>query len=799
MHEVSPGFMLCKDGSVIVGYSYSPIDIETTTPSEERAYNEYFEKALKEFDGYVNMWTTVHRKEWNVYSDKVMPDEYSQVVADAWSESFHSSPIFKNNHYVFLQIKAFGSLSDEFSKDISQSLNSGKGFASSIYSGLKRAFSYKDRLFSDIAEINLLIEKAEKYALSFSTGASFMNLQRLNGSDLIGALDQYVSPTSKGKPVRFGSNTFVDTRIGDSVINFNSNYLEFEGGSKSKYAVILSAKEFPVGSEGQLNAIAFKPYEVTISQAMMFWDYNKSESYVKSYRNFYEQGRKSFLVSIKEAIAKEPLDQLDNEKVIDFEDSDIAMSTLSQLRIAGMYNLTLVIYGDTPEQAVANSEDAIETLKSVGMLVFRERMHSLGSFAATMPGQYQEALRWYFFFGANYSDMMLFFGPHSGDHINMHLTEELGYIHNSLCVFRNRFFSPRHFNFHWGKLGHTLAIGQSRGGKSVLMNFLWTMYRQYNNTQIFIFDKDKTCRIPVLMQGGVVLEPSSSDVKINPFSLVNQKGGVGFLVSWLEILITGRGRQMSAQDHNDLWSAVETASKSVGVGVLKLETLMSFLPKDLALELSAWVGQGQYAHYFDNIDDNFSMANIMSMDMGRMFKDNPTAAIAFMEYAFFRIELRLDGRPTIIYIEELWFPIQHPLFQKKLDDWIRTSGKKNVIIMMTTQSLKEIVDSGVANLLLDNVPTKIFIPNREANAEMSKRLYREFGLTELEIDELATLRPNHEYMIKQPDSKVIVQARFDKKILAIVRSDQFAQNKFDQCTNDGKTDKRSYYLDMISS
>lgn len=796
MHEIHPGFILCKDGSLLVGFSYKPIDIEITTPSEEIHYSEQFEQALKDFDGYVNMWTSVHRKEWLIYSDKHMPDDYSQLVANAWSERFQSEPVFKNHHYLFLQIKAFGSLTDEFSKEITMSLNEGKGFLSTFISAMKRAYSYKDKLFNEIAELNMLIEKAERYVMSFTSGVKFMGLERLTGSTFLGALDQFVSPTSKGKPIQFGDNTFLDSRIGDSAIGFNSTHLEFEG-PKNKYAVVLSAKEFPPNSMGQLNVLAFKPYELTISQAMMFWDYNKAESYVNSYRNFYEQGRKPFSTVLKEMVIKENLDQFDNDKVIDFEDSDDAVTALAKCKIAGLYNLTIVVYGNSPEEAIANSQDAIESLKSVEMQVYRERMHALGGFAVTIPGQYQEGLRWYFFKGPNYADLMLFYGPNSGDWINLHLTEESGRQQSSLCVFKNRYNSPRHFNFHWGKLGHAIAIGQSRGGKSVLMNFLWTMYRQYDNTQVFIFDKDKTCRIPTLLQGGVVLEPGTSDVKINPFSLINEPGGIRFLVNWLEILITSRGHVITAEEHEALWTAIETASKAVSISVLKLETLMSFLPKSLAIQLSAWVGEGQFSGYFNNLEDNFSLSTIMSMDMGRLFKDNPTAAIAFMEYVFFRIELRLDGRPTIIYIEELWFPLQHPLFQKKLDDWIRTSGKKNVIIMMSTQSLKEIVDSGLANLLLDNVPTKIFIPNREANSELSRHLYTAFGLSELEIEELTGMRPNYEYMIKQPDTKSIISARFDPRILAVVTSDGHAQTKFDSCMVSGVVDKRQYMNKML--
>ena len=64
--------------------------------------------------------------------------------------------------------------------------------------------------------------------------------------------------------------------------------------------------------------------------------------------------------------------------------------------------------------------------------------------------------------------------------------------------------SPYFFNFHKGDLGHTLIIGPSGGGKTVLLNFLMAQAEKTGARQIFI-DKDRGAQIFVQASGGTYL------------------------------------------------------------------------------------------------------------------------------------------------------------------------------------------------------------------------------------------------------------------------------------------------------
>jgi ribose 1,5-bisphosphokinase PhnN len=63
--------------------------------------------------------------------------------------------------------------------------------------------------------------------------------------------------------------------------------------------------------------------------------------------------------------------------------------------------------------------------------------------------------------------------------------------------------SPYYFNFHSADLGHSMVIGPSGGGKTVLVNFLMAQLEKFNARYIFI-DKDQGAEIFVRASGGTI-------------------------------------------------------------------------------------------------------------------------------------------------------------------------------------------------------------------------------------------------------------------------------------------------------
>ena len=121
------------------------------------------------------------------------------------------------------------------------------------------------------------------------------------------------------------------------------------------------------------------------------------------------------------------------------------------------------------------------------------------------------------------------------------------------------------------------------------------------------------------------------------------------------------------------------------------------------------------------------------------------AAPAVLAYLFHRIEARLDGRPTLLIIDEGWLALDDPGFAAQLREWLKTLRKKNASVVFATQSLADIETSAIAPAIIESCPTRIFLPNERAIEPQITAIYRRFGLNERQIEILTRATPRRDY------------------------------------------------------
>ena len=128
-----------------------------------------------------------------------------------------------------------------------------------------------------------------------------------------------------------------------------------------------------------------------------------------------------------------------------------------------------------------------------------------------------------------------------------------------------------------------------------------------------------------------------------------------------------------------------------------------------------------------------------------------------MMYLFHRVEERLDGKPTLIIIDEGWKALDDDVFAAAIRNWMKTLRKRNAILGFATQSARDALDSRIASAIIEQAATQVFLPNPRAQAE---DYCTGFGLTAHELDLIRAL-PDHSrcFLIKHGNHSVVV--RFD--------------------------------------
>jgi type IV secretion system protein VirB4 len=129
------------------------------------------------------------------------------------------------------------------------------------------------------------------------------------------------------------------------------------------------------------------------------------------------------------------------------------------------------------------------------------------------------------------------------------------------------------------------------------------------------------------------------------------------------------------------------------------------------------------------------------------------AVVPALDYLFHRVEGQLDGRPTLMVLDEAWLFLAHPVFMRRLQGWLKTLRKKNVYVVFATQEVADAAESPITATIVSACHTKIYLPDDEALTPQMTRAYRDFGLSDTEIGILARAQKKRDYYYRSVNGR----------------------------------------------
>ena len=372
------------------------------------------------------------------------------------------------------------------------------------------------------------------------------------------------------------------------------------------------------------------------------------------------------------------------------------------------------------------------------------RVNAIEAWLGSLPGHVYANVRQPPISTLNLAHMMPFSAVWAGPERDEHFQAP------PLFFARTEGSTPFRFCLHVGDVGHTLIVGPTGAGKSVLLALMALQFRRYAGAQIFAFDFGGCISAAALAMGGdwhdlggALADDIAEPVALQPLARIDDAGERAWAAEWVATLLAREAVTVTPELKEHLWSALTSLASAPASE--RTITGLSVLLQSNALKqaLQPYTVGGPWGRLLDAETERLGEADVQAFETEGLI--GAGAAPAVLSYLFHRIEDRFDGRPTLLIVDEGWLALDDHGFAGQLREWLKTLRKKNASVIFATQSLADIDGSAIAPAIIESCPTRLFLPNERALEPQIATIYRRFGLNDRQIEILSRATPKRDY------------------------------------------------------
>ena len=455
--------------------------------------------------------------------------------------------------------------------------------------------------------------------------------------------------------------------------------------------------------------------------------------------------RKSIMTILKEVMTNEASVLMDSDAANKALDADVALQELGSDLVGEAYVTATVTVWDEDGGAADDRLRLVEkAIQGRDFTCMRETVNAIEAWLGSLPGHVYANVRQPPISTLNLAHMMPFSAVWAGPEKDEHFQAP------PLFFAKTEGATPFRFSLHVGDVGHTLIVGPTGAGKSVLLALMALQFRRYPDSQIFAFDFGGSIRAAALAMGGdwhdlggALADDATEPVALQPLARIDDAGERAWAADWIATLLARETMAITPELKEHLWSALTSLSSAPIVE--RTITGLSVLLQSNALKqaLQPYTVAGPWGRLLDAESERLGEAEVQAFETEGLI--GAGAAPTVLSYLFHRIEDRFDGRPTLLMIDEGWLALDDKGFAGQLREWLKTLRKKNASVIFATQSLADIDGSAIAPAIIESCPTRIFLPNERALEPQIATIYRRFGLNDRQIEILSLATPKRDY------------------------------------------------------
>jgi type IV secretion/conjugal transfer VirB4 family ATPase len=719
---VAPGVVLNKDGSFQRTAEFRGPDLDSATDAEVAAVAARLNSALRRLGSGWALFVEARRDPAMGYPESLFPDPVSALVDEERKALFRQAGAHFESRY-FLTLVYLPPA--EHTGWLEGLFVEGRAGAAVDWRGQLAGFiDLSDRL---LALVSGLVPQAgwldDAGVLGFLHGAISTGRQGVRVPETPMQLDALLATEAL--------DGGLEPRLGGAHLRV----LTLTG---------FPSETFP-GQLDELNRLAF-PYRWTTRAICL--DKTDAARLLGKIRRQWFAKRKSIAALLKEALTQEPSALIDSDAANKAGDADAALQDLGGDAVAYAYvTATLVVWDEDPVVADAKLALAEKVIQGRDFTVIRERVNAVDAWLGTIPGQAYANVRQPPLSTLNLAHMAPLSAVWAGPERNVHLAGP------PLLMARTEGSTPFRLSLHVDDVGHTLIVGPTGAGKSVLLALLALQFRRYAGAQVFAFDFGGSIRAAALGMGGdfhdlggALIGEGAAAVTLQPLACIDDEGERVWAAAWLAALLAREGVTVTPSVREHVWSALASLA-GAPTDERTLTGLVALLASQgLKAALAPYLLGGPWGRLLDAEREDLGDADVQAFETEGLIGSAPAPAV--LAYLFHRIAGRLDGRPTLILVDEGWLALDDPAFGAQLREWLKTLRKKNASVVFATQSLADIEGSAIAPAIIESCPTRIFLANPRALEARGSATYRRFGLNDRQVEILARATPARDYYVQ---------------------------------------------------
>jgi type IV secretion system protein VirB4 len=462
---------------------------------------------------------------------------------------------------------------------------------------------------------------------------------------------------------------------------------------------------------------------------------------IRAYERRWLSKRKSLLTLLREAVMNTDSAMVDPDAVAKAADAQDAQQAVADDQVSfGYTTATVTVWDRNPARAQEKLTMVERVINGQGFTTHAEELNAVEAWLGSLPGNVYANVRRPLLHSLNLAHLMPAAAVWAGPERNAHLDGP------PLLYATSSGSTPFRLVLHDGDVGHTLVIGPTGAGKSVLLALCALQFLRYAHAQVYFFDKGGSARAATAGVGGeyYALGGDSAALAFQPLAAIDQLHERAWAAEWVEGLLVQEHVDITPAIKDEVWRAL--GSLATGPRAQRTLTGLTAVVQHAALRqaLRPYTLAGPHGPLLDAAQDGLADGPWQCFEMESLLH-TPGVVPPVLTYLFHRIEQRLTGVPTLLILDEAWVYLDHPLFAARIREWLKVLRKRNASVLFATQSLADAAESTIAAAISESCLSRIFLPNARALEEQVAAYYRRYGLNDRQRELLASATPKRQY------------------------------------------------------